>query len=352
MSSPTLPSIPARIIAAPMAGGPTTPQLVAAVGEAGGLGFLAAGYLTPQRVAEQVDELRALSDRPFGVNIFAPVAPPSDAEAVTRYARTIGEHARRLQVQPGELVHSDDHFEDKCAVVLEARPDIVTFTFGLPEPAVLDAFHAEGIPVGVTVGTPDEAERAESAGADVLVLQGHEAGSHRGGLSDDAESFGLLPLLRLTSRRVDVPLIAAGGLADGAGIAAVLAAGASAAMLGTAFLRCPEAGTSRVHADSLATDTPTVVTRAFTGRNARAIANAFTDRFTDVAPSGYPAVHYLTSPIRAKARADGDPESLNLWAGQSHILAREVPAAQLVRELKAETTDAVRRLHEAGAARE
>lgn len=241
----------------------------------------------------------------------------------------MAEHARALGLEPGDPIQVDDHYETKCELIRELRPDVVSFAFGLPRADVVDAFHTAQIPVVVTVESV-----AEAAGVDAPVLQGYEAGGHRGGFDDDgADGLALLSLLRLTSTSVDIPLIAAGGLADGAGVATVLAAGASAAMLGTAFLRCPEAGTTRVHADSLASERPTVVTRAFTGRSARAIDNAFTDRFTDSAPSAYPEIHYLTSPIRARARQTGDAENLNLWAGQAHTLANEAPAGRLVRQL-------------------
>ncbi len=143
---------------------------------------------------------------------------------------------------------------------------------------------------------------------------------------------------------MDLPLVAAGGLGDGAAVAAVLAAGAHAAMLGTAFLRCPEAGTSALHAEALTWDRPTVVTRAFTGRSARALRNEFTTHYSAAAPAAYPEVHFLTAPLRARARAEGDAENLHLWAGQAHLLARAVPARQVVEDLAAEATAAAERL--------
>jgi nitronate monooxygenase len=239
----------------------------------------------------------------------------------------------------GTPVHSDDEFGAKCEVVLAQRPDVVSFTFALPGAAMLQRFRAERIPVVVTVCSEAEAREAQAAGADALVVQGWEAGGHRGGLHDASEGLGLLPLLRLARSAVDLPLVAAGGIADGASVAAVLAAGAEAAMLGTAFLRTPEAGTSALHKEALTWDRATVVTRAFTGRSARALTNDFTERFTPHAVSAYPDVHFLTAPLRAHAKADGDAENLHLWAGQAHRLARDVPAAQVVRDLAVEAAD-------------
>jgi nitronate monooxygenase len=166
---------------------------------------------------------------------------------------------------------------------------------------------------------------------DALVVQGVEAGAHRGGL-DDRDELALLPLLRLVTSRTELPLVASGGIVDGAGLAAVLVAGASAAQLGTAFLRCPEAGTAAVHREAVVTRTPTELTRAFTGRRARGIVNRFLREHED-APAGYPAVHHLTSPLRAAARTAHDPGVVNLWAGQTHELARELPAGEVVAEL-------------------
>jgi nitronate monooxygenase len=202
---------------------------------------------------------------------------------------------------------------------------------------VIDRLHEAGSEVWVTVTTPGEARHAIGLAADVLVAQGVEAGGHRGSFSDDPASaddgLGLLSLLQLVRAVTDAPLVAAGGVSTGAGVAAVLAAGAAAAQIGTAFLRCPEAGTAAVYREALAGPAPTALTRAFTGRLARGIRNRFLDRHTAGAPSAYPEVHYVTAPLRAAGRAEGDSGVVNLWAGQAYELGSEMPAGQLARTL-------------------
>jgi nitronate monooxygenase len=207
---------------------------------------------------------------------------------------------------------------------------VVSFTFGCPDAAVL----GELAQAWVTVTTPGEAAIAQRAGADALVVQGVEAGAHQGSFADeDGNGLGLLPLLQLAREVTDLPLVASGGLMTRAAVAAVLAVGARAAQLGTAFLLAPEAGTPEVHRAALGGDAETTLTRAFTGRTARGIANRFIREHGADAPRAYPEVHHLTAPIRAAARERGDPEAVNLWAGQGHALAQELPAGELVQEL-------------------
>lgn len=327
------PSVP--IVQAPMAGGPSTPELAAAVSEAGGLGSLAAGYKTPEAVAAEIEATRALTSRPFGVNVFVPSGSPADPAALRRYAQRLADWSQRCGVTLGEPRFDDDWYEAKLALLEHERPAVVSFTFGCPSPAVISRLHRSDTTVWVTVTDAHEASEAVDAGADGLVVQGIEAGGHRGSFvdSDESEHFGLLALLALVRARVNVPLIATGGIATGPTVAGVLAAGATAAAIGTAFLRCPEAGTSTVHRDALARSRPTGLTRAFTGRLARGMVNQMQADFSPDAPIAYPEVHHLTSPLRASARQANDPESVNLWAGQAHELAKAIPAAQLVVEL-------------------
>jgi nitronate monooxygenase len=333
----SLADLPVPIVGAPMAGGPTTVALAAAVSDAGGLGSLAAGYKTADAVRADIVALRTASDRPFAVNLFAPPSGPAEPGVVEAFADLLAGEPYAA----GEPRHDDDAFDAKVAVLLDERPAVASFAFGCPPPPLIATLRDAGIAVWITVTTPTEATVATQAGADALIAQGVEAGGHRGSWDDTAPGdLGLLALLQLIA--VDTPIVAAGGIMTGAGIAAVLAAGASAAQLGTALLRTPEAGTSKPHRRILAeADRETGLTRAFSGRTARGIVNRFQSSHPD-APSAYPEVHHLTSPLRAAARAADDPEAINLWAGQAYALAQERPAAELVTDLWA---DAKQRLH-------
>ena len=320
------------IVQAPMAGGPSTAGLAAAVAEAGGLGFLAAGYRTPDATRADIAELRGRTGRPFGVNLFVPSAPAPDRAAIERYGAALGDPR-----------HDDDRWEEKLALVAEERVAVVSFTSGCPAAAVVGGLHDAGAAVWVTVTTAEEAVMAREAGADALVVQGAEAGGHRASF-DDARpgAIGLLALLQLVAAAVDLPLIATGGIVTGRAVAAVLAAGASAAQLGTALMLTPEAATSAPHRDALrdgAADT--ALTRAFSGRTARGLVNRFLREHDAAAPSAYPAVHHLTSPLRAAARERGDAEGINLWAGQAYALAQEEAAAAIVRRVAADARRAL-----------
>lgn len=338
------------IVGAPMAGGPSTVALAAAVCEAGGLGFLAAGYRAPDALREDILALRAQTAAAFGVNVFVPAAEPGDAAAVAAYAGRLAGEAARLGVALGEPRADDDGWEAKLAVVAEERVPVVSFTFGCPPADAVDALHDAGAAVWVTVTAVEEAEVAAGAGADALVVQGVEAGGHRASFvdTDTGGDLGVLALLRLVAGRFDLPIVASGGLGDGHAVAAVRVAGAAAAQLGTAFLLTPEAGTSEPHRAALRAGGPTALTRAFSGRRARGIVNRFQAEHSAAAPIAYPEVHHLTSPLRAAARSRGEVDAINLWAGQAHALAREEPAGQVVRRIAAEARAALRARGTAG----
>lgn len=335
------------IVQAPLAGGPSTPELAIAVCEAGGLGFIAAGYKRAGAVREEIAAVRAATERPVGVNIFVPTPEPADPELLRGYLRELAAEAARQGVNLGEPRYEDDDWEQKLELVCAEHVPVVSFTFGCPDAAVVERLHRADIAVWVTVTRPEEALEAQAARADAVVVQGVEAGGHRGGFSDadDAGGLGLLALLRLVARTVALPLIAAGGIADGAAVAAVLCAGARAAALGTALMLCPEAGTADAQRALLSEPAQTRLTRAFTGRLARGIVNRFMLEHTATAPVAYPEIHHVTSPLRAAARKRGATDAFNLWAGQAHELAVALPAGELVRQIGA---DARRVLREAG----
>lgn len=331
------------IVQAPMGGGPSTPALAAAVCEAGGLGFLAAGYRSAEAVRAEIAELRQLTQRPFGVNLFVPGPVVAERRALERYASTLEGEAERYGVELGDPLHDDDGWDEKLAMVAEERVPVVSVTFGCPSRADAGALHAAGCALWVTVTTAAEAALAQDAGADALVVQGVEAGGHRGSFDERSPGdLGLLALLQLVRATSELPLVATGGIASGHGIAAVLVAGADAAQIGTAFMLAPEAATSPAHRAALGGPGRTALTRAFSGRTARGIENRFMREHEADAPNGYPEMHHLTAPIRAAARERGDAEGFHLWAGQAHSLAAELPAGELVKQLADEAREALR----------
>ena len=321
-----------------MAGGPSTPELAIAVCEAGGLGFLAAGYKRADAVASEIQAVRESTTAPFGVNLFVPAPEPADPENVQDYLRRLKPEADRQGAELGEAKFDDDDYPAKLELMYEQRPAVTSFTFGCPDPSVVNRLHGVNTAVWVTVTNVAEALAAREAGADGLVAQGSEAGGHRGGFINDGSDeggIGLLALLRVITRATTLPLIASGGVADGAGLAAVLCAGASAAQIGTALMLAPEAGTPDAQRKALAEHRPTRVTRAFTGRPARGIVNRFMDEHSGAAPVAYPEIHHVTSPLRAAARRAGDADAFNLWAGQAHELVQARPAGDIVRDMVA-----------------
>ena len=311
-----------EVVLAPLAGGPSTAELAAAAANAGALGFVAAGYLSPEELERRLARARALTDGPLGVNLFVLREEPVDEAAVAAYAAELAGEG-----ELGEPHFDDDRLDEKIEIALAADVQAISTTFGPPPRRLLDRAR---VPVWATISSAADA----NVEADVLVVQGIEAGGHRGAFDDRDESdLPLVALLAEVRARTDRPLVAAGGIVGAAAAAAARDAGAAAVQAGTAFLLCPEAGTSDVHRAALRRGGATAMTRAFTGRRARGIVNGFMQRHPD-APSAYPHVHHLTAPLRAAARAAGDADRVNLWAGTGLARAREEPAADVVARLR------------------
>ncbi len=330
------------IIAAPMAGGTSTPAFVHAVHEAGGLGFLAAGYKSVEAMQADIRSTRASGAR-FGMNVFVPdpdqLRPsPAIVAQLEEYRSRLGAEARRYGIEiPPLRLDDDDAWQGKIDALLADPVELVSFVFGLPGAAVVDALRRAGTTVLATVTTPAEALAAADQGVDALIVQHAGAGAHsaafqRAGTGQALSQPGTTAeLVALVRSAVGLPLVAAGSVMDRDGLHDVLAAGAVAAQLGTALLRSDESGARQLHKDALASPhfTRTQLTHAFTGRKARALVNEFVRDHTD-APEVYPAVHHLTTPLRAAAAAAGDPERLNLWAGTGWRQAKPGPVADIL----------------------
>lgn len=335
------------VIQAPMGGGPTTAQLVAAVCEAGGLGSVAAGYLPPERLAAEIDAVRLATRRPFAVNVFAGTASTPDPAAVERLLAVLAPIRAGLGLPDRPSVaHVAEDLDAQLEVVLAARPAAVSFTFGVLGADAVARVHDAGCVLIGTATTVAEAVALEQSGVDMVCAQGAEAGAHRGTfLGDPAHALvGTMALVPQVADAVAVPVIASGAVMDGRGLAAALALGAGAVQSGTAFLRCPEAGTAPPYRRALAaaTDTSTSLTTKVTGRMARGIDNRLMRELAVVDVPPYPVTNALTAELRNAAAAADDPEWMSLWSGQAAALGTEEPAGDVVRRMVAEAAGVLR----------
>ena len=325
------------LIAAAMSGGPTNPAMVLAATQAGGLGMLAAGYKTVEAVEGEIKQVRA-HGIPFGINVFAPNPLPVDPASYRAYAAIIQREADQFGLTlPPDPIEDTDTFDEKIALLLDDPVPMVSFTFGIPPRHVISALQQANSVVVQTVTTAEEAIQARDAGADVLAVQAAVAGGHSGTLSprQPLRPVPIVDLVKQIGATVGLPVLAAGGLATPGAIAEVIRAGAAAAIVGTVLLRATESGASATHQAALADParTETVLTHAFTGRPARGLRNAFIDAHEAEAPFGYPAIHFLTSPLRKAAAAAGKPDYVHLWAGTGYRHATAEPASDILQRL-------------------
>lgn len=332
------------IIQAPMAGGVTTSQLVAAVSNAGGLGMIRAGYMTPSQLREQIQELKSLTDKPFGVNLFVPNPYNADQERIAKaknFLQPILQELHVAKVEPKLPSFEQDvkTFYEHIDVIIEEKVSICSFTFGLPDSKILRKLKENSVIVIGTAGTVAEAILNEKAGVDAVVIQGAEAGGHRGSfLGEDKQSvIGLISLIPQTADQIKIPIIAAGGIMDGRGLMAAKCLGAQAVQMGTAFLVCEESGAHQLHKEAIigAKEDQTVLTKTFSGKLARGLKNRFTEKMSnreDEVPD-YPLQNELTKTIRKASAEKGTSEYMSLWAGQSTRLAQCLTARQLIEKI-------------------
>ncbi len=337
------------VFQAPMAGGPSTPELAAAVSDAGGLGSMGAGYVSADALRQAIRATRALTSRPFCVNVFAPEAPASPSpDDVARAQAALAPFRAEVGLAAAAPA-AGQPFREQLRVVLEERVPVFSFTFGALAPEDVAALARNGAIVMGTATSVREARALEATGVHAVVAQGAEAGGHRGTFLGPVEG-GLAGTLALVPQLVDavrIPVVAAGGIMDGRGIAAALALGAAAAALGTAFLPCPESGASRPYKEAILARRDadeTTLTRAFSGRWARGLRNRFTEALAAAPVLPYPLQNAMTADLRREAAKAGKTDLLSLWAGQGVPLARALPAAELFRALVRETEAAIARL--------
>jgi len=339
------------IVQAPMAGS-ATPALAAAVANAGGLGSLGFGVSTPDQCRSEIAALRSATNRPFNLNFFVHQPPREDPARRKRMQERLAPYYAELGIERGEAADPPPPFGDALLeVVLADRPAVVSFHYGLPAADQLRAIKATGARILSSATTVDEAVWLEAQGVDAVIAQGYEAGGHRGTFRSgfDVARIGTLALVPQVVDAVRCPVIAAGGIMDGRGVAAALMLGAAGAQLGTAFLGCPEASVSPLHRQALetSTDESPQVTVAFTGRPARAIANRFLREMTrpDLAADvlDFPLQRDLTGALATAAAKAGSSDFMAMWAGQGAPLYRALPAKDLVETLARETEQALGR---------
>ena len=330
------------ILLAPMAGA-CAPSLSIAVANAGGLGAAGVLLMQPAEILRWVEEVRAGTSGPFQLNLWIPDPKPTrDADQEARVRAFLAQWGPEVPADAGNATPPD--FAAQCDAILEAHPPIISSVMGLYPPEFVARIKAAGVSWWANISTVAEARAAEAAGADVVVAQGAEAGGHRGAFDADKaerQMVGSLALIPAVVDAVGIPVVATGGIADARGVAAALMLGASAAQIGTGFLRTPEAKIAPAWADALARTAPeqTVVTRVFSGRAGRSIATRYTQAATAAdapAPAPYPVQRALTAPMRSAAAREGDVDRMQAWAGQSAALAKDIPAADLTQQIWSE----------------
>ncbi|MGG1593847.1 NAD(P)H-dependent flavin oxidoreductase [Terribacillus saccharophilus] len=337
-------SISHPIIQAPMAGGITTAELVTAVSEAGGLGMIGAGYLDAVSTRHQIQEVKARTVKPFGINLFVPSPYKEEKDVIHRAQLSLQPYLEKGSSDVESVFSSYEQtleiFYKQVNVITEEQVPVCSFTFGMPSSDVIHSLKQAGIYTIGTATTLSEALAIEAAGMDAVVLQGSEAGGHRGNFLAGVEQsmIGLMALIPQTVDQVNIPVIAAGGIMDQRGVQAAQCLGAQAAQLGTAFLTCKESGANPLHKQAILEgqqEDKTTLTRAFSGKAARGIENDFIRKMREVENElpDFPIQNTLTKPIRSAAAQNNDRNMMSLWCGQNPNLAEPITAKELVHKL-------------------
>ncbi len=332
------------IIQAPMAGGITSPELVAAVSNAGALGSMGAGYMAPGDIQKTIKSIKSLTNKPYNINLFVPetVESSSDPTSMIQALKLLW---KEMSNEPFDASSSPQpSLEEQVEVLIQEKVPYFSFTFGIPSQQIIQKFKNIGTKVLGTATTPDEAEKLEKAGVDAIVCQGYEAGGHRGNFSSKDPYFSLLSLLSLSSKRVKIPLVAAGGIMNGRLGASAILAGASAIQLGTAFITVKESQASPTYKQVLLNGpySPTCITKVVSGKPARAIENELIDSLDGKEIPPYPRQHYLTQKLRTLASQKGISNYMFLLAGQGYPLCGSQSAEELVKQISEELYKALK----------
>ncbi|WP_100013003.1 NAD(P)H-dependent flavin oxidoreductase [Lentibacillus sediminis] len=340
------------IIQAGMAGGVTTPELVAAVSIAGGLGTLGAGYMNAEQMRESIQNIKQLTDQPFGVNLFVPETPNVSEEEIEKANEWLHPFRDELNIseKPKVKKPTSSIFEEQVKIIIEERVPICSFTFGLPSEETVQHLKRENVTLIGTATTVNEAIANEEIGMDMVVVQGSEAGGHRGTFMGSFEEsmVGTMALVPQTLDRVDIPVIAAGGIMDGRGVLAALVLGAGAVQMGTAFVTSLESGAKNQHKEAILNshEEQPVITSAFSGKPARGIRNDFITkmaRYETELPE-YPIQNTLTKTIRSEAAKQNRPEWMSLWCGQNPRSSKQQSASEMIGDIVSQVDDLVKSL--------
>jgi nitronate monooxygenase len=328
------------IIQAPMAGGITTPELVAAVSNGGGLGMVGAGYLKPEALLQEIKAIKQLTDRPFGINLFVMKKPVVDQEKIDKTISILKRYREALSLSSDITEYSYvDYFDEHVQIILDEKIPVCSFTFGIPSNGTITRLKGNNT---IMIGTATNVKEAlinEEGGMDALVVQGSEAGGHRGSFlrEDTSGNIGLMSLIPQVTDAVQIPIIAAGGIMDGRGLKASLLLGAEAVQMGTAFLTTSESGANPLYKKAIleASDDETVLTKAFSGKYARGLQNKFIEEMKEyegLLPD-FPIVNTLTGEIRKAAAVNEMTAYMSLWSGQSPTLAKAESVASLMKRV-------------------
>lgn len=327
-------SIDKPIVQAPMAG-ITTPEFVAACCEAGVLGSIGAGYLSGAETKQFIQEVKALTAKPFSVNLFVPEQPKTDPQLLQVAREALQPICDELNIEIPESITTSDVFQDQVQAILEEGVSIVSFTFGLPDSETLSILKQKGVYLIGTATSVEEAMAVEQAGLDAVVIQGKEAGGHRGSFIDPLALHSTADLLKAAKEKVSFPVIAAGGIMTKLQVADMLASGATYVQIGTALLTATECAAPKIHKEAILTSGihGTTLTKAFTGKYARGLRNGFTEQLKEATTAPYPVQHYLTQPIRKESARQNNREYMSLWMGENSYLAKEASVQEIIENL-------------------